>query len=87
MDKKKIEMEEAIGRALGIHYEEESLPFTMHTLRYLAKELIDTGYRKADEVRKETLKEIFNALYHQEEIGFDKIKWFAKYYYGIEVDE
>lgn len=53
----------------------------------LAKKLTNAGYRKADEVRKETAKEIFNALYHQEEIGFSKIKWFAKYYYDVEVDK
>lgn len=49
--------------------------------------LVNAGYRKTEDVRKETAKEIFNALYHQEEIGFSKIKWFAKYYYDVEVDE
>ena len=47
----------------------------------------ETIYDLIKKVRDNTAKEIFNALYHQEEIGFDKIKWFAKYYYDIEVDE
>ena len=50
-------------------------------------DVIERAIGEIDRVRKETAKEIFNALYHQEEIGFDKIKWFAKYYYGVEVDE
>lgn len=39
------------------------------------------------QVRKDTAKEIFQAIYNWEEIGFFKIKWFAKEYYGIEVDD
>lgn len=35
---------------------------------------------------KDTAKEIFTALYHREEMGFDVIKWFAKEYYGVEVE-
>lgn len=58
-----------------------------HIRKTIAETLARVGYRKEDEVRKETAKEIFNALYHQEEIGFSKIKWFAKYYYDVEVDE
>lgn len=39
------------------------------------------------QVRKDTAKEIFLAIYNWEEIGFSEIKWFAKEYYGIEVDD
>ena len=60
MDKEKEieEMSEKIGHALGITYEGERLPFTMHTRNYLAKVLVVAGYRKADEVRKEMYGEI-----------------------------
>lgn len=41
------------------------------------------GYEKAV---KDTAKEILTALYHRDEMGFDVIKWFAKAYYGVEVE-
>lgn len=58
MDKEKEieEMSKEIGRALGVTYEGERLPFTIHTRNYLAKELVEAGYRTSDEVRKETIK-------------------------------
>lgn len=52
-EKEIIEMGEEIGRALGITYEGERLPFTMHTRSYLSKELIEAGYRKATEKEQE----------------------------------
>lgn len=47
-DAKKIieEMEIVIGEALGLTYEGESLPFSLHTRNYLAKKLVNAGYRK-----------------------------------------
>lgn len=43
------EMEMAIGNALGLTYEGERLPFTIHTRNHLAKELVNAGYRKVAE--------------------------------------
>lgn len=65
---------------------------------HLAKYLIEEGYRKAEEVRKETAKEILQKLYSnaerncnlgghcQEVIHIDDIIITAKEY-GVEVDE
>ena len=40
------EMAKDIGYQLGITYEEEKLPFSLHTRDYLARALIEQGYRK-----------------------------------------
>lgn len=40
------DMETAIGEALGLTYEGERLPFSLHTRNYLAKALINANYRK-----------------------------------------
>lgn len=40
------DMETAIGKALGITYEGERLPFSLHTRNCLAKDLVNAGYRK-----------------------------------------
>lgn len=38
------EMAIAIGEALGLTYEGERLPFSLHTRNYLAKALVNAGY-------------------------------------------
>ena len=47
-----------------------------HCERWIvAKELVDLGYRKADEVRKETEKEIFSRIYKEiDSLLFQKSK-------------
>ena len=92
MDKEKEieEMARDIGDVLAVTYEGDSFPFTMHTRFYLSKALIKAGYRKADEVRKKTAKEIWGCFkgYKKE---FRIIEWgmikriFQEY--GVEVDE
>lgn len=60
----------------------------------MAEFLLNAGYRKADEVRKETAKEILQDLYDEaskycdETMGLDtyEIKQLSKKY-GVEVDE
>ena len=56
----------------------------------IASGLYDKGYRKADEVRKETAKEILQWLYNLRKGGFSlnasEVRRIAKDH-GIEVDE
>ena len=59
------------------------------TEKEYAKALIDAGYRKADEVRKETAKEIFQEWHSDLKIkGEDTnyVRLLAKMY-GVEVEE
>ncbi len=65
-----------------------------HCANCIAKKLTDAGYRKADEVRKETAKEILQDLYDEaskycdDTMGLNtyEIKQLANKY-GVEVDE
>ena len=55
----------------------------------IAEQVINFGYRKADEVRKETAQEILNYLVKSTVIRTapDTIKMFFRVNYGVEVDE
>lgn len=55
----------------------------------IARNLIEKGYRKADEVRKETAQEILNYLVKSTVIRTapDTIKMFFRVNYGVEVEE
>lgn len=73
------EMCEAIASMICEIYNPECDEYKPHTCSHcyanstligdFAEMLIDAGYRKADEVRKETAKEILNMLY---DMGIDK---------------
>ena len=57
--KKEIdEMAEFIGETLSVRHEGDRFPLTVLTRDFLAKRIINEGYRKADEVRKESAGEI-----------------------------
>lgn len=43
--------------------------------------------KQKEQIRKDTAKEIFQAIYNWGKIGFSEIKWFAKEYYSVEVDK
>lgn len=64
------DMETAIGKALGITYEGERLPFSLHTRNCLAKDLVNAGYRKVadDEIVVKKIKEPFVFYDNREEI-------------------
>ena len=52
----------------------------------IAKEIYNAGYRKADDVRKETLKEVFKELSSYKTImNFDIVDLSKKY--GIDLEE
>lgn len=55
----------------------------------IAEQVINFGYRKADEVRKETAREILNYLVKSTVIRTapDTIKMFFKDNYGVEVED
>lgn len=57
-----------------------------------AKNAIDAGYRKADEVRKETAEKIWEKVYNliknaKKDLTSDTIIGFAKMFSGVEVKE
>lgn len=60
MDKEKEieEMAEFIGETISVRHEGDRFPLTVLTRDFLAKRIINKGYRKADEVRKEMRGEI-----------------------------
>ena len=72
MDKQKeIEkMEKDIGDCVGLTYEGERFTYTLHTQKYLAKELIERGYGDTKAAAKEAVT------------GFQAnlTKWLAKQY-------
>ena len=62
----------------------------VRTSEQVACILFDAGYRKADEVRKETAKEILDKLLTIMPHGYEQVKAFVKVReeeYGVEVDE
>ena len=69
MDKQKeIEkMEKDIGDCVGLTYEGERFTYTLHTQKYLAKELIERGYGDTKAAAKEAVanitEDIFSWLY------------------------
>lgn len=72
MDKQKeIEkMEKDIGDCVGLTYEGERFTYTLHTQKYLAKELIERGYGDTKAAAKEAVTAFQAKL----------TKWLAKQY-------
>ena len=59
-------------------------------IKRAAKEIISEGYRKADEVRKETAKEILQKWYNEDKATQGDSKDYIleiAYDYGVEVEE
>ena len=83
MNKEK-EIEE-LSATLGMRYQNLSRAATLD----IASAIIEAGYRKSDEVRKETAKEILEylrAVQEKDELKNCDLDWIAMQY-GVEVDE
>ena len=63
----------AIGKALGIDYEGEQLPFTIHTRDHLAKELVDAGYGNVENAVKAFAEELRDSI-HNKMVEMQQIK-------------
>jgi hypothetical protein len=76
------ELAKDIGYELGISYEEEKLPFSLHTRDYLAKALIEKGYQKVDKDSVVISKEEYERI-TKELVTEQRAKKIAQEYFGI----
>lgn len=65
-----------------VHYLQDRIK----DLEYVVQNNVSILEHEKEETRKQVAKEILKGLYNREEMGFDVIRWYAKTYYGVEVE-